>query len=55
MDFLNPDKGNKWPGTAIVNWDRNKYNRRKPNVTGDNTIYNTHDTITENGIHNYIK
>ncbi|MGJ8732674.1 MAG: sulfatase-like hydrolase/transferase [Cellulophaga sp.] len=54
MDFLNPEEGNKWPGTPIVNWDGKKYSKIKPYVTGDNGIYNTHKTITEDGIHNHI-
>ncbi|GAA4953202.1 hypothetical protein GCM10023314_28480 [Algibacter agarivorans] len=54
FDFLHPDSGNKWPGTPKISWDGKKYTRIKPNVTGDNGIYNTHGTITEDGIHNHV-
>jgi arylsulfatase A-like enzyme len=54
MDFLHPETGNKWPGTPKISWDGSKYNRVKPNVTGDNGVYDTHGSITENGIHNHI-
>ncbi|MGA9638225.1 sulfatase-like hydrolase/transferase [Flavobacterium sp.] len=47
FDFLNPNSGNKWPGTPKVSWDGKKYSRMKPNVTGDNGVYDSHGTITE--------
>ncbi|WP_252729820.1 sulfatase-like hydrolase/transferase [Zobellia uliginosa] len=53
-DFLNPDSGNKWPGTPKISWDGNKYTRVTPNVTGDNGVYDTHETVTESGIHNHV-
>ena len=54
FDFLHPDSGNKWPGTPKISWDGKKYTRVTPKVTGDNGKYNTHGTITEDGIHNHI-
>ncbi|CAM3334983.1 sulfatase-like hydrolase/transferase [Zobellia roscoffensis] len=53
-DFLNPNSGNKWPGTPKISWDGNKYTRVTPNVTGDNGVYDTHETVTESGIHNHV-
>ncbi|WP_166521583.1 sulfatase-like hydrolase/transferase [Zobellia amurskyensis] len=53
-DFLNPDSGNKWPGTPKISWDGNKYICLKPNVTGDNGVYDTHGTVTKSGIHNHV-
>jgi arylsulfatase A-like enzyme len=54
FDFLHPKSHNKWPGTPKISWDGTKYNRTKPNVTGDNGVYDTHRTITEDGIHNHV-
>ena len=53
-DFLHPESKNKWPGTPKISWDGKKYSRIEPKVTGDNGVYNTHETITESGIHNHI-
>ena len=54
FDFLHPVEDYKWPGTPKISWDGSKYTRTKPNVTGDNGVYDTHGTITESGIHNHI-
>ena len=54
FDFLHPEGKNKWPGTPKISWDGSKYTRMKPYVTGDNGVYDTHQTITESGIHNHI-
>ena len=53
-DFLNPDSGNKWPGTPKISWNGKAYSRTPPNVTGDNGIYDTHATVTDSGIHHHI-
>ncbi|TXG38382.1 sulfatase-like hydrolase/transferase [Seonamhaeicola maritimus] len=54
FDFLHPESGNKWPGTPKINWDGKKYTRTNPKVTGDNGVYNTYGTITEDGIHTHV-
>lgn len=54
FDFLHPNSHNKWPGTPRISWDGSKYTRTEPNVTGDNGVYNTNGTITDDGIHNHI-
>ncbi|MBT9188879.1 sulfatase-like hydrolase/transferase [Zobellia russellii] len=53
-DFLNPDSGNKWPGTPKISWNGKAYSRTPPNVTGNNGIYDTHATVTDSGIHHHI-
>lgn len=53
-DFLHPHEQNKWPGTPKISWDGVKYTRTAPNVTGDKGVYNTHGTVTEDGIHHQI-
>lgn len=53
-DFLDPQSNGKWPGTPKISWDGNKYTRTKPKVTGDNGVYNTYGTITNNGIHHHV-
>lgn len=54
FDWFKPDSKCKWPGAPIVKWDGKKYTRTKPQVTGDNGVYDTHGTITSSGIHNHI-
>lgn len=54
FDFLNPQMGDKWPGTPKVKWDGSKYTRTKPIITGDNGKYDTHNSVTAGGIHNHI-
>lgn len=53
-DFLHLDEGNKWPGTPKIEWDGRKYILTKPNITGDKGVYDTHGTLTEDGIHTHI-
>ena len=55
FDFLHISEENKWPGTPIVTWDGTKYSRTTPNITGDNGVYNTNNTVTEDGIHTHVK
>lgn len=55
FDWFNPNAGNKWPGTPIVEWDGTKYTRRPLNITGQNGVYDTHGTVTEPGIHAHLK
>ncbi|MEM1083099.1 MAG: sulfatase-like hydrolase/transferase [Verrucomicrobiota bacterium] len=54
FDWFHPDSGNKWPGTPKIRWDATKYHRTEPNVTGSKGVYDTHDTITEPGLHAHI-
>ncbi|MDO6802321.1 sulfatase-like hydrolase/transferase [Wenyingzhuangia sp. 1_MG-2023] len=54
FDFFYPDSKNKWPGTPKIKWDGKKYTRTEPNITGDNGVYNTHNSITEQGIHHHV-
>ncbi|TNJ43212.1 sulfatase-like hydrolase/transferase [Tamlana fucoidanivorans] len=54
FDFLHPESGQKWPGTPKISWDGSKYTRITPNITGDNGVYDTHETVTESGIHHHI-
>ncbi len=55
FDWLLPDSGNKWPGTPVVKWDGEKYERTPVNITGEKGEYNTHGTVSEPGIHSHIK
>jgi len=54
FNWLNPNDDCKWPGTPIVKWDGKKYTRTTPNIKGDKGVYDTHNSITESGIHNHI-
>ncbi|MFD2256644.1 sulfatase-like hydrolase/transferase [Luteolibacter algae] len=54
FDWFFPEINTKWPGAPIVKWDGEKYTRTEPNVTGDNGVYDTHDSITGPGIHNHV-
>ncbi|NIJ44876.1 arylsulfatase A-like enzyme [Wenyingzhuangia heitensis] len=54
FDFFHPESNNKWPGTPKINWDGKKYTRQEPNITGDNGVYDTHNSITEQGIHHHV-
>ncbi|MCL7762573.1 sulfatase-like hydrolase/transferase [Polaribacter sp. Z014] len=54
FDFYHPKTKTKWPGTPKIEWKNGKYVRTQPNVTGDKGVYNTHNTVTEPGIHNHI-
>ncbi|NIJ44890.1 arylsulfatase A-like enzyme [Wenyingzhuangia heitensis] len=54
FDYFHPESNNKWPGTPKIKWDGKKYTRTKTNITGDNGVYDTHNTITGQGIHNHI-
>ncbi len=55
FDWLNPDNGQCWPGTPVIRWDGKGYTRTDPNITGDNGQYDTHGTVTENGMHTHIE
>ncbi|MBD0403743.1 sulfatase-like hydrolase/transferase [Flammeovirga sp. EKP202] len=50
----NPKTREKWPGTPKIKWENGKYTRTKPHVTGDKGVYDTHNTVTEGGIHHHI-
>ncbi|MFR9651123.1 MAG: sulfatase-like hydrolase/transferase [Rikenellaceae bacterium] len=53
-NFLNPETNSNWPGTPVINWDGKNYTRKDPNITGDKGVYDTHGTVTEDGIHRQI-
>lgn len=55
FDFLNPDSKDKWPGTPKINWDGTGYSRITPKITKENGSFNTHETVTETGIHRHIE
>jgi arylsulfatase A-like enzyme len=55
FDWLNPENGQCWPGTPVIQWDGKGYTRTEPNITGDEGEYDTHGTVTENGIHTHIE
>lgn len=55
FDWLNPDNGQCWPGTPVIKWDGKGYTRTEPNITGDDGQYDTHGTVTENGMHTHIE
>lgn len=55
FNWFNTGTKSKWPGTPIVKWDGEKYVRTPPAVTGDKGEYDTHDSITGDGIHNHVK
>ncbi len=54
FDWLVPDSPSRWPGTPVVQWDGNGYQRISPKITGDQGVYDTHDTVTSPGIHHHV-
>ncbi|MDZ8118431.1 sulfatase-like hydrolase/transferase [Pontiella agarivorans] len=54
FDWLNPDSGNKWPGTPVIQWDGKRYHRTEPDITGSKGVYDTHGTVTDPGLHRHI-
>ncbi|EMI52543.1 sulfatase-like hydrolase/transferase [Rhodopirellula sallentina] len=54
FDWLNPENGQTWPGTPVIRWDGDGYTRTEPKITGDHGDYDTHDTVTDVGIHHHI-
>ncbi|MDF1737875.1 MAG: sulfatase-like hydrolase/transferase [Verrucomicrobiales bacterium] len=54
FNWLDPADPSKWPGTPVVKWDGEKYQRTEPKITGDKGDYDTHGTVTESGIHHHI-
>jgi len=55
FDWLNPKNGQCWPGTPVIKWDAKGYTRTEPNITGDNGQYDSHGTVTANGMHTHIE
>ncbi|MEM9080363.1 MAG: sulfatase-like hydrolase/transferase [Verrucomicrobiota bacterium] len=53
-DWLNPDSTSKWPGTPVVNWTGEGYERVEVKITGDEGEYETYGTVTEAGIHTHV-
>ncbi len=54
FDWLNPESKDKWPGTPVVKWNGREYVRTEPKVTGNKGNYDSHDTITETGMHTHV-
>ncbi|SDW85256.1 Arylsulfatase A [Lutibacter oricola] len=54
FNWFNPDDESSWPGTPKVTWDGKKYTRQEPKITGDKGVYNTHNSITESGMHSHV-
>lgn len=54
FDWLNPESLSKWPGTPVVKWTGEGYERTEPKITGDEGVYDTHGTVTESGIHHHV-
>ncbi len=55
FDFLNPQSGEKWPGTPRLEWTDSGYKRLPTNITGSEGNYETHGTITEPGVHTHLE
>ncbi len=53
-NFIRPDAEDKWPETPIVKWDGKKYTRTEPNITGDKGVYNSHGTLTKEGMASHV-
>jgi len=53
FDWLNTGS-QSWPGTPKIHWNGKGYERTEPHITGDDGVYETHDTVTESGIHTHI-
>ena len=53
IGFSPEDRGH-WPGTPVIRWDGNSYARTEPKITGSEGEYETHSTVSENGIHHHV-
>ncbi len=53
-NFLNPSTKCNYPPTPKIEWDGEGYSRTEPNITGDNGVYDTHGSVTSEGIHNHV-
>lgn len=54
FNFLDITQVSKWPSTPIVKWDGKKYTRVEPKITGDNGVYDTHNTLSPMGMHSHV-
>ena len=54
FDWFSPENRGHWPGTPIINWTGDGYERTPPNITGEDGVYDTHGTVSENGIHSHV-
>lgn len=54
FNWFNPADSTSWPGTPKIKWTGKKYKRTEPKITGDNGVYNTHNSITESGMHSHV-
>lgn len=54
FDWLSPDDRGHWPCTPKIKWDGKSYERTEPKISGKDGDYDTHGTVTENGIHHHI-
>lgn len=57
FDWLDPDSTSSWPATPKIQWNPTtaSYARTTPQVTGDNGVYDTHNTLSEPGIHAHVE
>ncbi len=56
FDWFNPEtKGQCWVGTPVVKWDGERYHRTEPKITGDDGVYETNNTVTEDGMHSHVE
>jgi len=55
FDWLDPDSESSWPGTPVIQWDGEKYERTETHITGDRGVYDTHGTVTEPGMHSHVE
>ncbi len=54
FNWLNPEATSRWPGTPVITWDGTSYVRTETKITGDDGVYDTHGTVTEDGIHTHV-
>ncbi|MBK1832833.1 family 16 glycoside hydrolase [Roseibacillus ishigakijimensis] len=53
-DWLHPESKSSWPGTPVVTWNGQGYERREVKITGNKGNYDTHGTVTEPGMHRHL-
>lgn len=54
FNYLNPTTKCQYPQTPKLEWTGSKYIRTEPNITGDKGVYDYHNTLSSEGIHNHI-
>ncbi len=53
-DFINPKSTSPWGAVPKVEWMGDHYIRTEPNITGDEGVYDTHNSISPEGIHSHV-